>query len=170
MKFFWARCLHLKCFESATLWFYPKFVLGSVQVLIQVCTCPKRFGRSKIILDLLENKELELIAVKLNFRVRITARYPSSCNFYGLYGIIYFRKHLFIFFWFLYSFTTIFILYREVDTNLDKWLNTVNANYPPAPSGSPTQSLSEGAGGLLVYSYLCSYSPSLIIIRNTWEY
>ena len=36
LKFFWAICLHLKCYESAILWFYPKFVAGSVQVLIQV--------------------------------------------------------------------------------------------------------------------------------------
>ena len=36
LNFWGAKCLHLKCFESAILWFYPKFVSGSVQVLIQV--------------------------------------------------------------------------------------------------------------------------------------
>ena len=29
-------CLYLKCYESVFQWFYPKFVSGSVQVLIQV--------------------------------------------------------------------------------------------------------------------------------------
>ena len=38
MKFdiLWAKCLHLKCYESTSLWFYPKFVSDSVHVLIQV--------------------------------------------------------------------------------------------------------------------------------------
>ena len=32
-KFFWAKLLLLKCFESANKWLYPKNVSGSVQVL-----------------------------------------------------------------------------------------------------------------------------------------
>ena len=43
---------------------------------------------------------------------------------------------------------------------IDKWLNTVNA-----PSGSPTQSPTEGAGGL--YS---KYILMELLLRNKWVY
>ena len=36
LKFFWAKWLHLKCYESAILWVYPKCVSGSVHVHIHV--------------------------------------------------------------------------------------------------------------------------------------
>ena len=36
IRFFGAKCLYMKCYESAILWFYPKFVSDSVQVLIEV--------------------------------------------------------------------------------------------------------------------------------------
>ena len=28
LKLFWAKCLHMKCYENAILWYYPKFVSG----------------------------------------------------------------------------------------------------------------------------------------------
>ena len=62
----------------------------------------------------------------LDFRASLTARYRSSCNFYGLYGISTLENvYLFIFDFSiasqLFSFCT--------GKNIDKWINTVNNTY-----------------------------------------
>ena len=36
LTFFWAKCLHFKCYESAILWFYPKFVSKCLSQWIKV--------------------------------------------------------------------------------------------------------------------------------------
>ena len=90
---------------------------------------------------------LELITVKLDFRARITARQPSSCNFYSLYGISTLENvYLFLIFRQLHN----YFRFVQVSRYIDKWLNT---NDPPAPSGGPTQSPPEGAGGSFVNTY-----------------
>ena len=59
-------------------------------------------------------------------------------------------KRFIIYFRFLDSFTTTYFRFVQVSRYIDTWLNT---NDPPAPSGGPTQSPPEGAGGTFVNTY-----------------